>query len=188
MHTGKELGAAIAEAIRLKGVTKTAVADHFGIKGPSVYDWINHGRVSKKHLTAMFDYFSDVVGPEHWGIKDGSFSSQTMGLNPEILGIALTSMDQVIRTRGLHMERQLGKFASLLGYAYEEAQTEFSSRLPDPATKAGKQALREFDKKLDDRLVGGIADGSLGPFEPATVQGAGVPSHSTTERKKVRSR
>jgi len=68
MLTGPELGKAVAEAIRLKGVSKAAVARHFGIKGPSVYDWINHGRVGKQHLTELVNYFSDVVGPEHWGL------------------------------------------------------------------------------------------------------------------------
>jgi len=72
MLTGKELGQAIAEAIRLKGVTKTAVAQHFGVKGPSVYDWINHGRIGKQHLAELVAYFSDVVGPEHWGMAAGS--------------------------------------------------------------------------------------------------------------------
>lgn len=68
MLTGKPLGDAVAEAIRLKGVSKAAVARHFGIKGPSVYDWINHGRIGKQHLMEMVAYFSDVVGPEHWGM------------------------------------------------------------------------------------------------------------------------
>ena len=142
MHTGKTLGKAIAEAIRLKGVPKTTVAAHFGIQGPSVYDWINHGRVSKKHLTAMFDYFSDVVGPEHWGIEDGGFSSHATGLDPSILGVALTSMDQVIRARGLRMERNLGKFTSVLNFAYELARMEFPSGPPAADTRAGKAALR----------------------------------------------
>lgn len=72
MLTGKLLGEAVAEAIRLKGVSKIAVARHFGIKGPSVYDWINHGRVGKQHLAELVAYFSDVVGPEHWGMAAGS--------------------------------------------------------------------------------------------------------------------
>lgn len=75
MLTGKALGDAVAEAIRLKDVPKTAVAEHFGIKGPSVYDWIKHGRVGKQHLNELVRYFSDVVGPEHWGLKPGGLGS-----------------------------------------------------------------------------------------------------------------
>lgn len=76
MLTGLELGGAIAEAIRLKGVSKAAVARHFNIKGPSIYDWIKYGRVDKKHLTGLFDYFADVVGPEHWGVEGSGFIAQ----------------------------------------------------------------------------------------------------------------
>lgn len=70
MLSGKELGAAIASAIEKKGVTQVAVAQHFGIRPPSVQDWIKRGTVSKRHLTELWAYFSDVVGPEHWGITD----------------------------------------------------------------------------------------------------------------------
>lgn len=67
MLTGKELGTAIAEAIRKKGVTKVAVAKHFGVKPPSVSDWIKRGTIDKGKLDALFLFFSDVVGPDHWG-------------------------------------------------------------------------------------------------------------------------
>lgn len=68
MLTGKELGDALRAAIEKKAVTKKAVADHFGVKPPSVQDWINFGRIGKKHLNELVSFFSDVVGPEHWGI------------------------------------------------------------------------------------------------------------------------
>jgi transcriptional regulator with XRE-family HTH domain len=67
MLTGKELGKAIAEAIRMKGVSQAAVARHFGVKPPSVSDWINRGTIDKGKLDDLFAFFRDVVGPEHWG-------------------------------------------------------------------------------------------------------------------------
>ena len=67
MLTGKQLGAAIGEAIRMKGVSKAAVARHFKIKPPSISDWINRGTIDKSKLDELFSYFSDVVGPEYWG-------------------------------------------------------------------------------------------------------------------------
>lgn len=73
MLTGQALGKAIAEAIRLKGVTRQAVADHFGVKQPSTYDWTKHGRIDKKHLTGLVAYFADVVGPEHWGMAESDW-------------------------------------------------------------------------------------------------------------------
>ncbi|WP_124595913.1 hypothetical protein [Burkholderia stagnalis] len=68
MLTGKELGDALRIAIKKKAVTQKAVADHFGVKPPSVQDWINFGRIGKKHLNELVAYFADVVPPEHWGL------------------------------------------------------------------------------------------------------------------------
>lgn len=71
MLTGPALGQAIEKAIKKKGVTKAAVARHFGITPPSVQDWIKFGRVGKHHIAGLVDYFSDVVGNEHWGLAPG---------------------------------------------------------------------------------------------------------------------
>jgi hypothetical protein len=68
MLTGEKLGNALREAIRLKGVSNAEVARYFGVKGPSVYDWLRYGRIGKKHIDRMVSYFADVVPPEHWGI------------------------------------------------------------------------------------------------------------------------
>lgn len=73
MLTGKDLGAAIAAAIDLKissGAisSKVEVAKAFGVKPPSIHDWINKGTISKNKLPLLWEYFSDVVGPQHWGI------------------------------------------------------------------------------------------------------------------------
>ena len=68
MLTGEKLGAAIRKAIELKGVTQVAVAAHFGVKPPSVQDWIRRGTIDKGKLPALWEYFADVVGPEHWGM------------------------------------------------------------------------------------------------------------------------
>lgn len=69
MLTGKKLGAALLTAIELKGVTKAEVARHFKVKPPSVQDWVKNGTISKDKLPAMWDYFAQVVGPEHWGLS-----------------------------------------------------------------------------------------------------------------------
>lgn len=91
MLTGKALGDAVGAAITLKGVSKAEVARHFNIKGPSIYDWIDHGRVGKRHLTRLVEYFSDVVGPEHWGLSN---SSQIGGPSP----LELTPDEKTILT------------------------------------------------------------------------------------------
>lgn len=68
MLTGRDLGAAIRDAIQKKGVTQREVARVFEVKPPSVQDWMNKGTVSKDKLPALWKYFADVAGPEHWGL------------------------------------------------------------------------------------------------------------------------
>lgn len=68
MLTGKALGDAIAVAVERKGVSKAELARHFGVKPPSIQDWINRGTIDKAKLPGMWAYFADVVGPEHWGL------------------------------------------------------------------------------------------------------------------------
>lgn len=69
MLTGEQLGAAIDSAIKKKAVTKKALADFFEVKPPSIQDWIKRGTISKEKLPKLWAYFSDVVGPEHWGLS-----------------------------------------------------------------------------------------------------------------------
>lgn len=69
MLTGKQLGAAIAEAILKKGVKKADVARHFNVSPPSVQGWCDTGRIGKERLPELWTYFSDVVGPSHWGLR-----------------------------------------------------------------------------------------------------------------------
>ena len=78
MLTGQELGAAIEAARLKKGVSKVTLARAMEVKPPSVQDWIHHGRVAKSRLNALFQYFSDVVGPEHWGLRE------EWGYNPSL--------------------------------------------------------------------------------------------------------
>jgi hypothetical protein len=75
MLQGKELAAALQVAISLKrkregfedlGPSKLARA--FGVTQPSASGWLVDGRIAKKHLGTLLEFFSDVVGPEHWGL------------------------------------------------------------------------------------------------------------------------
>lgn len=68
MLTGEKLGAAIRSAIALKGVSQVDVAKHFGVKPPSVQDWMSRGTISKEKLPDLWEYFAEVAGPEHWGL------------------------------------------------------------------------------------------------------------------------
>lgn len=89
MLSGKVLGRAIEQAINKKLSTgsaksKAEIARHFKIKPPSIHDWINKGSISKDKLPELWNYFSDVVGPEHWGLHGYPDSS---GHNPTDEGV-----------------------------------------------------------------------------------------------------
>ncbi|MPS76556.1 MAG: LexA family transcriptional repressor [Achromobacter sp.] len=74
MLNGTDLGAAIKAAIEKKiasgaVASQAAIARHFNVKPPSIHDWIKKGSISKDKLPELWRYFSDVVGPDHWGLK-----------------------------------------------------------------------------------------------------------------------
>lgn len=68
MLTGPELGAAIESARLAKGVSKKRLAEDFGVKPPSVQGWVKSGRIDKRKLMELIEYFSDVASPQHWGL------------------------------------------------------------------------------------------------------------------------
>lgn len=74
MLTGIELGKAIRRAVELKIATRAvrsqaAIAQHFEVKPPSLSDWMKKGSIAKDKLPELWRYFSDVAGPEHWGMS-----------------------------------------------------------------------------------------------------------------------
>lgn len=84
MLTGSELGKAIAAAIQMKKdcgaiTSQKEVADHFGIKPPSLVAWIKRGTVSKGKLPELWRYFSDVAGPAHWGMTESEWPAGLTG-------------------------------------------------------------------------------------------------------------
>jgi len=146
---------------------------------------------SKPHYKAMSHEMAREVEAEMrrrgWkqyvpGWLDTDPASHSTGLDTAMLGVALTSMDRVIRGKGLQMEGQLGKFPPLLAFAYEAARIEFPDGPPSPGTRAGKSRLKEFDRRVGAWLEGGIEDGSIGPFEPVVVGSEAGTGGSTAKR------
>ncbi|MFH5043485.1 hypothetical protein ABWM37_10785 [Klebsiella michiganensis] len=103
MLSGKDLGRAIEQAIDKKiamgsAKSKAEIARHFKIKPPSIHDWINKGSISKEKLPELWNYFSDVVGPEHWGLKGYPISGH---------------QHQITAVSGIHsLEKLYGKASS----------------------------------------------------------------------------
>ncbi|MGS1116891.1 hypothetical protein [Castellaniella sp. UC4442_H9] len=80
MLKGKEFGQAIDKAITLKissggARSKAEIARHFDVRPPSLVDWVKKGSIAKERLPALWAYFADVVGPQHWGLTENEWPS-----------------------------------------------------------------------------------------------------------------
>lgn len=66
MLTGKELGAAIEEALKQNNKTKADAARHFGVAPPSITGWIKTGRISKDNFDKLRVWLVNTPS-SHWG-------------------------------------------------------------------------------------------------------------------------
>ncbi|MWK59405.1 XRE family transcriptional regulator [Pseudomonas otitidis] len=107
MLTGTELGAAIESARLKKSVTKKAMASAFGVAPPSVQGWVNTGRIDKSKLIQVIRYFSDVVGPEHWGLSRDD--NDLLQLDDDLSAAAPQSAADIVRAM---LETKAGKSIS----------------------------------------------------------------------------
>jgi transcriptional regulator with XRE-family HTH domain len=106
MLSGQALAQALREAMTLKGVRRAEMARHFGVQPPSINGWIGTGRIHKRHLDRLFDYFADVAPPEHWGLRTEAPSEKER----ENLGDLLaTRMQRAISTQALATKTGLAK-------------------------------------------------------------------------------
>ncbi|MEZ0197648.1 helix-turn-helix transcriptional regulator [Pseudomonas qingdaonensis] len=125
MLTGPELGAAIDAARIAKGVSKKQLADDFQVKPPSVQGWVKNGRIDKSKLMDVIAYFSDVVGPEHWGLRPGfSYESIQDVTSEPIAEPAPTSAADMVRAMLAKQGKNLSDSARAQLIAAAEATDE----------------------------------------------------------------
>ncbi len=168
MLTGQELGAAIESARLKKGITKKKLADDFGVKPPSVQGWTTHGRIGKDKLMDLIDYFSDVVGPDHWGL------SRKPRANAEVLGF-ISPWDDETPLDDDEVEIPLladVKVAAGRGLAAEDFDSGRRIRM-------GKSTLRSQGVQFSNAVCVTVSGNSM---EPALPDGStvGVNMHITT--------
>ena len=72
MIKGAELGKAIETARAKMGISKKDLAARFGVKPPSIQDWVNRGTIDKERLFQLIEFFSGTVDPGHWGLTASS--------------------------------------------------------------------------------------------------------------------
>lgn len=142
MLEGVELGSAIREAIRLKGVTQKDVAAAFQVRQSSVSEWLKHGRVAKKHLNLLVEYFANVVGPSHWGLESVFQIAQQVSPK-DVTIVPQRPAAPVIVWRGSNMK---------------ELPDLFQVPAPDDsmADRVRQGWLIEFDRRLKPRQGDGV--------------------------------
>jgi len=157
--------------MRLKGVNRSETARHFGVRPESTYDWTKYGRIAKKHLPELFNYFADVAGPEFWGMPP----SQSTGLDLDTLQIALVAVRKAIEAAEVSID--LYSTAPLIALAYRERST-----LPAKPTNA---QLKEFDRRIIERLELGVSNGEWGE---GRIAGTGKKGNSASKAQKAANR
>ncbi|TFL14027.1 hypothetical protein CSC67_07600 [Pusillimonas caeni] len=93
---GKDLALAIERAIEIKidkGKIKsrTDVAHEFGVSPQAIRGWVRTGSIGKERLPKLWEYFSDVVGPEHWGFSPEVITFLAKTLPSEVSSLSSNS-------------------------------------------------------------------------------------------------
>lgn len=156
MLSGPELGRAIEEARRLKGVTKKAMAEHFKVSQPSIQDWVKRGTIDKKRLEKLWAYFSDVVDMEHWGVgADVQAKPQANEADPADYSAAarLESMVQQL----------VDTIASLPGTRWSSVRAQLDILVNDPGKRP--EVAAELRLLLGAAAWDGTSDRRAGPAD-----------------------
>jgi hypothetical protein len=113
----KHIGDRLAQVMQEQRVSKPELAKRFDVRLQSVYDWVNHGRIAKKHLPRMIEIFNK---PLEWWLGQPTAESSTHGEasntsqppsvtdSLRVLAAALSKAD------GLTREQTAPLFAALL--------------------------------------------------------------------------
>jgi hypothetical protein len=72
MLSGKNLGVALLHAIEIKSISKAQLARDFDVTPQSISAWVNYGRIHKKHIQNLVQYFLPEVSSSHWGLAEAS--------------------------------------------------------------------------------------------------------------------
>lgn len=172
MLTGPELGAAIEAARIAKGVSKKQLADDFSVKPPSVQGWVKNGRIDKSKLMDVIAYFSDVVGPSHWGMRPGfTYESLSEGLgNGLVVEEAEAGSTAADKFRAMLAGKKLddGKLTKLLAIAESDTLGESGSVLVRDAYRPGKVGDEVWIAHYDIR--GAMGGGEVNHDYPELLQ------------------
>jgi hypothetical protein len=153
---------------RLAGMHQTTVGRY--VRGETDKLDVNAAAAWARHFGVGLD---DLVSRD-LANEGPSRSSQSTGLDEDKIGHALTSMDRVLRKRGLKMEGALGTYARLLIFAYELANEFY----PDGVAPSQR---RRYDELVELQL-GGVSHEGKRSAEEAAQEGARGPASSKAKR------
>lgn len=125
--TSKDLGAKLKAAMEAKGTKPPELAALCGVRVPSVYDWMEHGRIAKKHLPKLAEFFGTSLG--FWlGEEDDE------DLNP--LERQLLTLN---RSLPEEMKDELLRYANYLHNQADGNKRSVANPFPNPPPKGKKQ-------------------------------------------------
>jgi hypothetical protein len=172
MLTGPDLGAAIEAARIAKGVSKKKLADDFSVKPPSVQGWVNNGRIDKSKLMDVIAYFSDVVGPEHWGLRPGFSYSNVEDEERPVYSVAeeAPASSAADKVRQMLAGKTLGddRLQRILAIAEGNDPDQTVSVLVNDAYRPGKVGDEVWIAHYDVR--GALGDGEVAHDFPELLQ------------------
>lgn len=112
MLQGKELADALRLAIEAKRHTPgfeklgpTELARVFGVAQGSMSEALNTGRLAKKHIPKLLEYFADVVGPDHWGLP---FSKREFDVMLLMRSLPEHMQDLLVKRMSQEVQRRRG--------------------------------------------------------------------------------
>ncbi|MEJ2419250.1 MAG: hypothetical protein P8Y45_20470 [Exilibacterium sp.] len=151
MLKGEELGRAIEAARKIKNVTKRKMAADFGIKDPSVQDWVKHGRISKDRIPALVKYFEDVVDPEHWGLpKEWGTLPATPNDNTVYIKKDVANMHEIRRQNLERFIGEPGRRGRITDFANKyDIDSGYISQILNKSRNMGEKAARKLEAAID---------------------------------------
>jgi phage repressor protein C with HTH and peptisase S24 domain len=86
----KHIGDRLRQEMERLGLSPTEVSNIFGVKNPSVYDWMKFGRIAKKHIPKLVEVFGHTA--EWW------ITGEQVPLSPPVLPIGAAGLADRIKS------------------------------------------------------------------------------------------
>jgi phage repressor protein C with HTH and peptisase S24 domain/plasmid maintenance system antidote protein VapI len=86
----KHIGDRLRDEMSRRNLSHAQVADLFGVKAPSVYDWVNFGRIAKKHIPKLIEEFGHTAD---WWI-----TGEEAAVSPSFLSMGAEGLADRIKT------------------------------------------------------------------------------------------